>query len=131
MKQASKNRTFFWLPTIVMAYLFLKGWWSWLPGWSCPIRHLSGIPCPGCYLTRSVSLSLTGQIGDALELHVLGPPTAIGLIAWAAASIRHRRLYWSRQCQQIVIMLSGLGLLIWMIRLSLQYGIGIQAFPAV
>jgi hypothetical protein len=131
MKQASKNKTFFWLPTIVMAYLFLKGWWSWLPGWSCPIRHLSGIPCPGCYLTRSVSLSLTGQIGDALELHVLGPPTAIGLIAWAAASIRHRRLYWSRQCQQIVIMLSGLGLLIWMIRLSLQYGIGIQAFPAV
>jgi hypothetical protein len=131
MKLASKNRTFFWLPTIVMAYLFLKGWWSWLPGWSCPIRHLSGIPCPGCYLTRSVSLSLTGQIGDALELHVLGPPTAIGLIAWAAASIRHRRLYWSRQCQQIVIMLSGLGLLIWMIRLSLQYGIGIQAFPAV
>ena len=74
-------------------------------------------------------MSLSGQLGDALELHVLGPPTAIGLIAWAAASIRHRRLYWSRRCQQIVIMLSGLALVIWMIRLVLQYGIGYQAFP--
>ena len=128
MRGASK-RTFLYLPTLAVVYLMLKGWWSWLPGWTCPIRHLSGIPCPGCYLTRSVSLSLTGQIGDALELHVLGPPTAMGLIAWAVASIRHRRLYWSRQCRQALIVLSGLGLLIWIVRITLQYGIGIQTFP--
>ena len=131
MKWWLRDKTLYLLPSIAMIYLSLKGRWSWLPGWTCPIRHLSGVPCPGCYLTRSVSLSLSGQLGDALEFHVLGPPAAIGLIAWAAASLRHRRLFWSRRCQRMLIMLSGFGLVIWVVRILLQYGIGIQAFPAV
>ena len=127
---AESIKTLYLGPTVVLGYLALKGRWPWLPGWSCPIRHLSGIPCPGCYLTRSVAMSLTGQIGDALELHVLGPPTALGLIAWAIASIRHRRLYWSKQFRQFAIMLLGLIMLVWIWRMTLQYGIGVEAFPA-
>ena len=50
-----------------------------LPLWSCPFRHLTGLPCPTCYLTRSVMATFQGDLGKALELHVLGPP----LLLWA------------------------------------------------
>ena len=56
-----------------------------LPLWSCPFRHLSGLPCPTCYLTRSAMATLRGDLGEALELHVLGPPLllwASGLMGW-------------------------------------------------
>ena len=94
------------LPILAVSYLYLKGRWSWLPGLSCPIRHLTGIPCPGCFLTRSVSMALNGQLSDSLDLHVLGPPTAVGLVAWSLASLRYKRFYWSKSCQMILILLS-------------------------
>ena len=119
------------LPILAVSYLYLKGRWSWLPGLSCPVRHLTGIPCPGCFLTRSVSLALNGQLSDSLDLHVLGPPTAIGLVAWSIASLRYKRFYWSKSCQMILIVLSIFALIVWLVRLISQYGLGIQAFPII
>ena len=116
------------LPILVVSYLYLKGRWSWLPGLSCPVRHLTGIPCPGCFLTRSVSLALNGQLSDSLDLHVLGPPTAVGLVAWSIASLRYKRFYWSKSCQMILVMSAILALMIWTVRVIFQFGLGIQAF---
>jgi hypothetical protein len=47
-----------------------------LPG--CPLRALTGIPCPTCFLTRSVLATLHGDLGGALELHLFGPPLVAG-----------------------------------------------------
>ena len=116
-------------PWIALTYLTVKGWYPWLPGFSCPIRHMSGIPCPGCFLTRSMSLALTGHLSDSLEYHVLGPPTAAGLIAWALASLRHKKLYWSPFCRHFVVLMSGLAIIVWLIKIIAHYGFKVPCFP--
>ena len=43
-----------------------------LPG-VCSFRRLTGIPCAGCGLTRSVVLLLHGRLADSLAAHPFGP----------------------------------------------------------
>lgn len=40
---------------------------------SCGFRILTGMPCPSCGLTRSVTLTLHGDLRTALSMHPLGP----------------------------------------------------------
>ena len=118
-----------WLPAAAVLYLGLKSRFGWLPGWSCPIRHLTGIPCPGCFLTRSVGLSLNGQLGDALELHVLGPTAATGLLLFAVLSIRRRRLLWTPSTARFAAAFAVAAVLVWSVRIVQHYGYGVKAFP--
>ncbi|MGA0161998.1 MAG: DUF2752 domain-containing protein, partial [Vulcanococcus sp.] len=63
------QRSGYLLPTGLLGGLWLKGLHPGLPGWSCPLRALTGIPCPTCYLTRATAASLTGNLDGALQLH--------------------------------------------------------------
>ena len=81
------------IPFSGLFYLFLKKNLAWLPGWSCPVRHATGMPCPTCFLTRSITASLNGDISDALHFHVLGPPTTIFLVSWAFLSLKSGLFY--------------------------------------
>ena len=47
------------------------GLWSGLA--SCPNRALTGIPCPGCGLTRATMALLQGHLAEALHWHPLVP----------------------------------------------------------
>lgn len=38
----------------------------------CWMRRLSGLPCPGCGLTRSVCHLVRGELADTLRLHPFG-----------------------------------------------------------
>uniref|UniRef100_UPI004049888B DUF2752 domain-containing protein n=1 Tax=Cyanobium sp. TaxID=2164130 RepID=UPI004049888B len=67
------------LPSTLTGYLWLKGWQPHLPGLSCPLRALTGIPCPTCFLTRSTAAALRGELGESLALHAFGPALALGL----------------------------------------------------
>jgi len=54
-----------------------------LPGWDCPFFRLTGIPCPGCGLTRAVILLLKGDLQASLRFHAFAPLvllTAVALI---------------------------------------------------
>jgi len=54
-----------------------------LPGWDCPIFRVTGIPCPGCGLTRAVILLLKGDVQASLHFHAFAPIlvlTALALI---------------------------------------------------
>jgi hypothetical protein len=54
--------------------------------WPCPFAALTGLPCPGCGLTRAALAMLRGDLGAALSLHPLSPlvvPLALGASAWA------------------------------------------------
>ena len=74
MRSASGHRRSGWLSLGVLAALVLRarGVPLLLPG--CPLRTLTGIPCPTCFLTRSALATLHGDLGEALELHLFGPP---------------------------------------------------------
>lgn len=54
-----------------------------LPGWGCPFFRVTGIPCPGCGLTRAVILLLKGDLQASLRFHAFAPIvllTAVALI---------------------------------------------------
>jgi hypothetical protein len=44
-----------------------------LPAWDCPFFRLTGIPCPGCGLSRAVILLLKGDFLGSLRFHAFAP----------------------------------------------------------
>jgi hypothetical protein len=109
----------------------LSGLVPGLPGLPpCPLRSLTGIPCPGCFLTRATSAALAGDLQGSIELHAFGPPVAAGLLVWSLLAIRRRRLL-PRQMGGLSL---GLGVVVlilyWLLRLWLSFGIGMRGFPA-
>ncbi len=117
------------LPAALTGYLWLKGGWPDLPGLGCPLRQLTGIPCPTCFLTRATCASLRGDWQAALDLHAFGPVMAAGLILWSLQAIRSRSFY-PKGLEAWHLALFGLALVAyWAIRMELSYGLGIGAFP--
>lgn len=47
----------------------------------CPMKHMLGIPCPGCGLTRATESLVTGDVGAALAFHPL-VPLILPMVAW-------------------------------------------------
>ena len=122
------------LPATLTSYLWLKGLHPGLPGLSCPLRALTGIPCPTCYLTRATSAALSGDWGSALDLHAFGPITAAALLWWSAVAIRQRRLV-PRHLPAWPLGWGAAALLAyWLLRLWLSFGLGWQgpgSFPGL
>lgn len=58
-----------------------------LPGWVCPIRAATGIPCPGCGLTTSTVQLLRGNFVELFEIHAFAPVFLLVLLVMVAALI--------------------------------------------
>jgi hypothetical protein len=57
-----------------------------LPGWPCAFRQATGVPCPGCGLSRALAALLRGDLVSALTFHAFAPLLAVcGLVLLAAA----------------------------------------------
>jgi hypothetical protein len=120
----------FLVPSGLTLALWLKGCLPALPGWPCPWRALTGIPCPTCFLTRATAAALSGQLGLSIQLHAFGPVVAAALLWCSLMSLRHRRLMLQRwRLRQLVPALLGL-VAYWLLRLALHYGRGLPVFPA-
>jgi hypothetical protein len=118
------------LPAALTSYLWFKGQHPLLPGMPCPLRALTGIPCPTCFLTRATAAALTGNLAGSVQLHAFGPIAAAALVWWSITAIRQRRLM-PRDLPALPLAVAGLGLLIyWLMRLWLRYGLGFVGFPA-
>jgi hypothetical protein len=84
--------------------------------WRCPLRQLTGIPCPTCYLTRSVLATLQGDLAQALHWHAFGPLlVALTLVlgVWVGLGGRLSR----RPLLQGATVLAALGVGYWLLRL--------------
>jgi len=124
------RRAGFLLPSLLTGYLLVKGFHPGLPGLACPLRALTGVPCPTCFLTRATAASLRGAWGDAIALHAFGPLVAAALVLWSLQAIRRRRLF-PTGLQAWQLGLASLALLTyWGVRMVLQFGFGLAAFPA-
>jgi len=44
-----------------------------VPGWTCPVFHTFGIPCPGCGMTRATVFLFRGNLKEAMTLHAFAP----------------------------------------------------------
>ena len=127
------QRAGYLLPATVTGALWLKGLYPGIPGLSCPLRSLTGVPCPTCFLTRATVAALTGDLSSSLQWHHFGPVVAGGLVLWSAVALRQRRLFPLQPRSKAFI---GIGIALvayWIVRLALSYGFGCVdglGFPA-
>jgi hypothetical protein len=56
----------------------------------CPFRALTGLPCPGCGLTRSWVYLMHGDIGSSLANNWFGPVLILAVVVLAVVSVRSR-----------------------------------------
>ena len=73
---------------IVQIGLTAAGWRSW----PCPIYSVSGVPCPGCGLSRATTLLLQGHWQAALGMHVFAPILLSAVVLFAVTASMPRRL---------------------------------------
>jgi hypothetical protein len=51
-----------------------------LPGFECPIRAATGVPCPGCGLSRASIAMVKGDWQTMTQYHLFAPLFAIALL---------------------------------------------------
>ena len=117
------------LPISLTSYLFLKQKFPWLPGYSCPIRHATGVPCPSCFLTRSICASLGGDFLNAFKIHLFGPPLAIFLIIWSILSFKKKKLLKINFKGKSFYIGVFFFLIYWIYRLIMYFILGVEVFP--
>jgi uncharacterized protein DUF2752 len=112
---------------VAAALLFFGAGWIGVPNDArytiCAFRRLTGIPCPGCGLTRAMAALARGELLLALHFHpfaplILGEAAAL----WAAigAAVVRRRPFTlpPRLLQQLVIWQAAALLALWLGRLA-------------
>ncbi|MET0626168.1 MAG: DUF2752 domain-containing protein [Pyrinomonadaceae bacterium] len=65
--------------------------WAGVGGWPCPVHGATGLPCPGCGLTRAAVALVRGHWGESLAAHAFAPVLLVCLAALALAAILPRR----------------------------------------
>lgn len=65
--------------------------WAGVGGWPCPVRCATGLPCPGCGLTRGAVALARGEWGESLAAHAFAPVLLVFLAACAFAALLPRR----------------------------------------
>lgn len=81
-----KAKKLFIIFGIVMGIFLLTVFVKHLNGESfCIFKHLTGIPCPGCGISRGLAAIFTGHFVKACQYNLLSYPIAIGsfiIVIW-------------------------------------------------
>lgn len=56
----------------------------------CPVRRFTGVPCPGCGLTRTFVHALHGDVAAAFRAHAFGLLVVGLFVGWAVTGARHQ-----------------------------------------
>ena len=98
-----------------------------LPGWQCAFFRLTGVPCPGCGLTRACLLLTRGEVQASIRFHAFAPVFIVFISILIVATVLPRRVtqplilkaeIFERQTGLTIIILGGL-ILYWLARLLL------------
>jgi hypothetical protein len=96
-----------------------------LPGWPCLFKSATGVPCPGCGLTRAVAALLRGDPYASLRVHAYAPLLVLALLLTGLALLlpKGSRLAFVSRVERIerrtgVTAIALVGLLVyWLARL--------------
>ena len=80
----------FWIGSIVLVTAWLYPLWQDSGVGFCPLRTLTGVPCPTCGGTRALVAAVRGEWFEAVGWNPLVGASAIGLlfyVPFAAASV--------------------------------------------
>jgi hypothetical protein len=96
-----------------------------LPGWPCAFRGVTGLPCPGCGLTRGMAALARGHWREAVTWHAFAPLVLASVTLMLAAAVLPARM--RRRLAQAVgaferrtgsaLLMAGALLLYWALRL--------------
>lgn len=98
-----------------------------LPGWPCPVLHLFGVPCPGCGLTRAITLLVHGDLQASFSFHAFAPVFLGGIVIAGLSGVLPEKARgpvidtvetFERRTGVTVLILIGL-ILYWLLRLLL------------
>ncbi len=64
----------------------LEGWLPLLP--ACAFRSVTGIPCPGCGMTRAFLLLSELRVGGALSANPASPALVAAMTTWLVRPLR-------------------------------------------
>ncbi len=76
------------------------------PGLPCPLRTLTGVPCPLCGMTRSVTAAVHGHLAHSLVLNpggIVAVMLAVALLAGWLLGWRVRRLTYATWLVPVVL----------------------------
>lgn len=88
---------------------------------TCPIFILFKIPCPGCGLTRAVSLILKGQIVASLEYNILPIPLFLAITTYILFYSINKELLKRivKKYEKVIVTLSiVLTIIVWIININ-------------
>jgi Protein of unknown function (DUF2752) len=96
-----------------------------LPSWDCPFFRVTGVPCPGCGLSRATMLLLKGDLAGSIRFHAFAPIFLFAIVALILSLILPRSIIQpaiaraeliERKTGLTVLILGGL-ILYWLARL--------------
>jgi len=80
----------------------------------CPIRHLTGIPCPTCGVTRSLASLVRLDFARALHFHPLSLPICLAILI----AFHYKPLHIGRRARDIILIAtSGAVFAVYIVRL--------------
>lgn len=109
----------------------------------CPFRLVTGLPCPGCGLTRSFCAMSRGQFLAAFGFHLFGPALyvaallSIPLMLYQVVTARridwfHRLCYSARFARVLAVLLGGYHLVrLWLLIASGQVPYLVSHAPVI
>lgn len=96
----------------------------------CIFKNITGLPCPGCGLTRSVVYSAHGQWQQAIAYHPFGPLFLAGValtLVPAVISLRRPLNLYQTRATSILLTVAAIAILVlWVVRLS-----GLWPYPSL
>jgi uncharacterized protein YjeT (DUF2065 family) len=96
-----------------------------LPSWECPFFRVTGVPCPGCGLSRATMLLLKGDLAGSFRFHAFAPIFLLAILALILSFLLPKSIIQSaiaraelieRKTGLTVLILGGL-ILYWLARL--------------
>jgi hypothetical protein len=88
----------------------------------CLLRRLTGLPCPGCGMTRAFAHLAKGEWAAAASDHLLAcllaPELGLAWLVWGAALARGRRLRLAAPFDVVVLAHVAVLIAFWLGRLS-------------
>ncbi len=82
---------------------------------ACPFHMASGLPCPGCGMTRAFLLLGQLRIGDALAAHPLAPGLLLAMLWTLAGAPGRSRIPRDAVATALLALVLG----VWLVRLLL------------